>query len=407
MSYRTDSQTGAVRETLVHALPPHINPIPARAPMIFPTVRDAARIQELVETCHRADNAPRANNLAEKREKVQVDKWGMVSVFSDRKQASRSAEQLRQREAKWLLMIANWDRFTLAHPGKLKSRCRKGVPDSLRGMVWARLTGAQKEMESLHNRGVYQELLTLPIQEDVQLQIRKDIRRIFPKHIMFKNTAEQSGANGNEDSEHLYSPGQRMLSNVLKAFAVRHPQIGYCQSMGAPAATFLMYMPEELSFWVMDCFLMKGEGSNQFGNIYIEGFPLLLQLFSVFEGLFRRVLPRLYSHFQANGVDTSLYAVKWFQLVFSDFPRELVLAVWDVFFSEGTKVLLHVALAILSIRERQLLRVEGNDLMEQVRDLYQAPEFKDAQLVIDTAMKLDISKKDVDRLESEYANNQK
>jgi len=58
---------------------------------------------------------------------------------------------------------------------------------------------------------------------------------------MFKNTAEQRGAHGNEDSEFLYSPGQKMLSNVLKACAVRNPHIGYCQSMGAPAATFLMY----------------------------------------------------------------------------------------------------------------------------------------------------------------------
>lgn len=402
MSYRVDSETGAVRETVVHALPPNVNPVPPHTPMTFPNVRDAARIQELIETFHRAEHAPKPAPNPDKKEKIQVDKWGMVSSFPERKQPERSPEKLREREAKWLLMIANWDRFVHDHPAKLKSRCRKGVPDSLRGMVWARLTGAQNEMESKQNRGVYQDLLKQPLQEDVLLQIRKDIRRIFPKHVMFKNTSEQRGANGNEDSEFLYSPGQKMLSNVLKAFAVRNPHIGYCQSMGAPAATFLMYMPEELSFWTMECFLMKGEASHRFGNVYIEKFPLLRRLFYVFDALFRRLLPKLFAHFQANSILTSLYAVKWFQLIFSEFPRELVLAVWDVFFSEGLHVLLHVALGILSIREKHLLRVEGNDLMEQVRDLYQAPEFRDAQMVMDTSMKLDISKKELDKLEAAY-----
>jgi len=142
--------------------------------------------------------------------------------------------------------------------------------------------------------------------------------------------------------------------------------------------------------------------SHRFGDVYTEKFPLLHRLFWVFDALIRRLLPRLFAHFRANNVQPTLYAVKWFQLIFSEFPRELVLAVWDVFFSEGTHVLLHVALGILTIREKHLLRVEGNDLMEQVRDLYQAPEFRDAQTVIDTSMRLDITKKELDKLEATY-----
>jgi len=35
MSYRIDSETGAVRETVVHALPPNVNPMAPHASMTF------------------------------------------------------------------------------------------------------------------------------------------------------------------------------------------------------------------------------------------------------------------------------------------------------------------------------------------------------------------------------------
>jgi len=403
MSYRIDVSTGTVRETLVHAFPPHVNAIAPFSPMIFSTVRDAACTQELVHTSQRAQNPLKQKTTTEKKDKVQVDRWCMVSSFPDRSVA-RGADKHREREAKWLLMIANWDRFLRANPAKVKSRCRKGVPDSLRGMVWSRLTGAQREMESLSNRGLYQSYLGQTPKAEALRQIRADIRRVFPKHILFKQTAEQSGGHGNEDKEELYTPGQLMLSNVLKAFAVRNPLIGYCQAMGALAATFLMYMPEELAFWMMDCFLMTRDESrfHRFGMVYADGLPLLQQLFYVFDRLIRRMLPKIHTHFQENNVLMSLYATKWFQLLFSEFPREMVMAIWDIFFSEGVRVLYQVGIAVLARKEKQLLKLEGNDLLELVRDLAQAPEFRDTQSVIEFSLKQDISHKEIKRLESEY-----
>lgn len=42
----------------------------------------------------------------------------------------------RVREQKWLKMIFNWDKVS---PEKLKRRVYKGIPNSLRGKVWAKL----------------------------------------------------------------------------------------------------------------------------------------------------------------------------------------------------------------------------------------------------------------------------
>ena len=38
-----------------------------------------------------------------------------------------------------------------------------------------------------------------------------------------------------------------MLTNVLTAYSVYKPSVGYCQGMGFITAMFLMYMPEEVS----------------------------------------------------------------------------------------------------------------------------------------------------------------
>jgi hypothetical protein len=43
---------------------------------------------------------------------------------------------LRRREVKWLQMIKNWDTFMMEHYTKVKERCRKGIPASLRGQAW-------------------------------------------------------------------------------------------------------------------------------------------------------------------------------------------------------------------------------------------------------------------------------
>ena len=42
-----------------------------------------------------------------------------------------------------------------------------------------------------------------------------------------------------------------MLFNILKAYAVHYPEIGYCQAQCPLAALLLTQMPEEDSFWML------------------------------------------------------------------------------------------------------------------------------------------------------------
>lgn len=97
------------------------------------------------------------------------------------------------------------------------------------------------------------------------------------------------------------------------------------------------------------------------------------------------------------------YATKWFQLMYSEFPRETVLIIWDIFFCEGTKILFRVAIALLQLKERALLRAGQMELMEILRDLPSDPDVADTHTVLSLALKVDVTKKELAKLESEYA----
>jgi len=49
-----------------------------------------------------------------------------------------SIEKNREREGKWLLMLANWNLYSKSkkYQSKLKNRVRKGIPDAIRGKAW-------------------------------------------------------------------------------------------------------------------------------------------------------------------------------------------------------------------------------------------------------------------------------
>ena len=51
-------------------------------------------------------------------------------------------EVIRMRETKWIEMLRNFDEWMEKRFKKIKSRCRKGIPQSMRSRAWLHLTGA-------------------------------------------------------------------------------------------------------------------------------------------------------------------------------------------------------------------------------------------------------------------------
>lgn len=94
----------------------------------------------------------------------------------------------------------------------MSSQVQKGIPPSLRGMVWQLLTKS-KQLELLDEQQ-YIDLLRTSSPYDKMIQ--RDLARTFPGHDYFK---EQDGA------------GQEGLYNVVRAYSVYDSEVGYCQGL--------------------------------------------------------------------------------------------------------------------------------------------------------------------------------
>ncbi|KAL5967451.1 TBC1 domain family member 10B [Taenia solium] len=76
---------------------------------------------------------------------VVVDRYGFSGgqQYTDpTKEFLPPIDVLRSREMKWLDMCRNWDYWSTTGIKKLRERCRKGIPDSMRGEAWQRLVGS-------------------------------------------------------------------------------------------------------------------------------------------------------------------------------------------------------------------------------------------------------------------------
>lgn len=84
-------------------------------------------------------------------------------------------------------MLSNFDDFYKNDFNKLKTRTRKGVPDSIRGLIWQIYADVEKYRSKTENVNLYQELQK-DYESDLELEsvILRDIDRTFPKHSLFK-----------------------------------------------------------------------------------------------------------------------------------------------------------------------------------------------------------------------------
>lgn len=235
---------------------------------------------------------------------------------------------IRSRETKWIDMLANFNDWMEKRFKKIKSRCRKGIPQSIRSRAWMHLTGAYILKHQRPN--YFQDCLNNVKKHDVAKyldDIKKDLHRQFPSHEIF-----------------MKKEGRQMLFNVLKAYAVHNREVGYCQAQGPIAALLLMHMPEEDSFWMLvriSDYYLKGYFKPGLEKVQIDGQALFI--------LFKKENQVAFKLMKSQGIDPILYMTEWFMCVFArTLPWCTVLRVWDMFFCEGVKVLYRVGLYLMS-----------------------------------------------------------
>ncbi|XP_054468228.1 TBC1 domain family member 10A-like [Anoplopoma fimbria] len=287
-------------------------------------------------------------------------------------------EVLRQREAKWLEMLNSWDKWMAKKHKKVKDRCQKGIPPSLRGRAWLYLTGGKVKREQ--NQGKFQELDNQPGDPKWVDIIERDLHRQFPFHEMF-------AARGGH--------GQQDLLRVLKAYTLHRPEEGYCQAQAPIAALLLMHMPAEDAFWVLVQICEKylpGYYSTGLEAIQLDG--------EILYALLRRVSPVAHRHLKKHKMEPILYMTEWFMCAFSrTLPWASVLRVWDMFLCEGVKILFRVGLVLLKSTlgsQEKLKSCQGlYETMELLRAIQ--PQYMQETFLVQEIIELEVSEKDIEK----------
>ena len=314
---------------------------------------------------------------------INTDEYGfIIEKKSEENELKNNKEELLKinaRMEKWNYMIQNYEEFKTKKFDKLKSRTRKGIPDSLRSYIW-QLFG---EKNKYYKKDYFKELDTKPIKEDIETVIIKDLDRTFPNCQLFKDK---------------YGNGQRKLYKVLSNYSKHNKKTGYVQGMGFIAAVFLTYMDEESSFYMLDSLMDK----YKLEGFYLPGFPELKKTFYILLNLEKKFVPKVYELFKKEGMIPSMYASEWFICIFSrNLEFNGLVRIFDVFLLEGYKVIYRFSLAFLKIKEDEFLK--GKDgLASIMQTINKSYENIDIENLFKIAFGFSISRKDLDKLGHEY-----
>ncbi|KAL5010531.1 hypothetical protein ScPMuIL_012836 [Solemya velum] len=278
-----------------------------------------------------------------------TDRYGFIHEEALPKVSDSAEEKVKQLEVertkKWLKMIKSWDKY---YPGeKFSRRIYKGIPDSLRGEVWARLLTISKV--KAEQEGVYVKMRTRARSKSPDIrQIDLDVNRTYRNHIMFRER---------------YGVKQQALFHVLAAYSMYNTEVGYCQGMSEIAALLLMYLNEEDGFWALSqLFVDKRHAMHGF---FIPGFLKLLRFQEHHDTVLKKFLPKVRRQLEKNDVYATLYTIKWFLQCFLDrTPFTLTLRLWDIYMLEGERLLTAMSYTILKLHRRKLMRMHVDDLLK-------------------------------------------
>ncbi|XP_064616291.1 uncharacterized protein LOC135480392 [Liolophura sinensis] len=169
-------------------------------------------------------------------------------------------------------------------------------------------------------------------------QISLDLMRTMPSNVKFSSP----GSKGIHD-----------LQDVLLAFCIHNPSVGYCQGLNFIVAMSLLIMEPPDAFWTLVAVTEKYFSPNYFNHNLIGAQADQ----EVLREIILDKLPKLCHHLEDIDIEISTVTLNWFMAIFFEaVPFETLLRIWDCFLLEGPKVLFRFSLAILKVHQHDLLQ---------------------------------------------------
>uniref|UniRef100_A0A915AWG0 TBC1 domain family member 2B n=1 Tax=Parascaris univalens TaxID=6257 RepID=A0A915AWG0_PARUN len=236
-------------------------------------------------------------------------------------------------------------KYQISNTPEARRLVRGGIPCELRTSVWRALIHQQvADVKKKYGKYYYRNLCnsqgTLAERQYIatqQKQIMLDLLRTMPGNV------------------HFMSPtckGVQQLEQVLRAYCLHNPVVGYCQGMNFLASTAMLFVGAEDTFWFLVAVTEKYFNASYFDQS-LTGAQADQE---VLKELLCLRLPRLSAHLDACDIDLATVTLNWFLALFFDaVPFQTMIRIWDCFLLEGPKVLFRFAVALLSIHENEVL----------------------------------------------------
>ncbi|KAL8271714.1 hypothetical protein Esti_004309 [Eimeria stiedai] len=329
---------------------------------------------------------------------------------------SAASSSLGRSERKWWSMDdRNLEAFMFSHHRTFIRRLGRGVPPTYRWRAWQAVCSYHRELrlqegekgqassfvETNDHVKVKQHLESLPEGVDAAAfleafeggNVCPKLYSVLSKHkSAFFNLILIDVPRTFPELPAVDRDAQGMLFRILNAFANLHVEVGYCQGMNFIAGLLLLVSSfDEFEAFSFFCFVMVHQHLKEF---FRERFPLLRKYIRAFDDLAVVHLPKLREHFIEEGVMAPVYLHQWFLTLFiTSLPLRSALVVWDFFLAKGLHAVLQLAIALLRVLARFLIRLKFEEIVKFLKSLKCSggvDDFRIGKMLVKQAAKVQI-----------------
>lgn len=241
----------------------------------------------------------------------------------------------------WSNVVSDYNNVVHTQLEELNQKINSGIPKEFRGIIWQLVSKSkQNSMEDFYRQ----------LKQENSIH-EKAIKRDLTRTSFF---TQVEAVNKSDE-----------LFNVIKAYSLYDPDVGYTQGMIFIAVPLIMNMNESECFCLLVT-LMKEYGLRDLFCPEMKGLHVLLY---EFDRLLESYSPILYNHLVKQGIKSSMYASQWFLTFFAyKFPLDIVLRIYDIIVTQGMESILKFAVNLIIMNETNLLNLSFDKLLEFLKD---------------------------------------
>ncbi|KAG2734251.1 hypothetical protein G9P44_002257 [Scheffersomyces stipitis] len=241
----------------------------------------------------------------------------------------------------WTQIVNDYGAVIHNDSNKLNDLISSGIPKEFRGIIWQLVSKSKNfQLEEFY--------ISLKAEASIH---EKSIKRDLSRTSFFTNV---EAVNKGEE-----------LFNVIKAYSLYDPDVGYTQGMIFIAVPLIMNMNDAECFCLLVT-LMKEYRLRDLFCPEMKGLHLLLY---EFDRVLENYSPLLYNHLVKQGIKSSMYATQWFLTFFAyKFPLDIVLRIYDIIITQGIESILKFAVNLMIKNEANLLALKFDKLLEFLKD---------------------------------------